>query len=342
MTRVGVVIPYFQRETGLLTRAVQSVLAQTAPDVALVIVIVDDASPHPAEDELATVDAGSRHQIIILQQDNAGPGAARNRGLDRLAREEVEYVAFLDSDDHWAPDHIGSALAALRDDADLVFDNHDRQQYGDEQSYFAAHGRLTRWLGGGDQAYLRPAGGELYDCEPRWLTLFFLNEFPAQTSTVVFRNTAALARVRFDPSFRSLGEDLLFFLEIGREARAVHCSSAVGVHCGAGVSIFHSALSWDHPDAPMRFANSLLLWSTVARRVARTPEERALADDRVRGFRRGYLFIALRSAIRQRRVHRPAIALVTRHGLVRWQHLPAALLGLATRAARSAPLFPEH
>ncbi len=47
----------------------------------------------------------------MIRQPNSGPGAARNRGI---AASRAEFVAFLDADDEWLPDHLATALAALR------------------------------------------------------------------------------------------------------------------------------------------------------------------------------------------------------------------------------------
>lgn len=341
MVRVGVVIPFFQRTPGLLERAVQSILRQDASDVLFTIVVVDDDSPCRAAAELDD-HFSSDHQLVVLSQPNSGPGVARNAGLDFLAHRPIDLVAFLDSDDYWTSDHIRSALQSLGSDADFYFDDHDREQYSDEASYFSAHGRLIEWQARKTGAYITPTGEQSFDCVKDVQSSFFLNEYPAQTSTVVYRKTPALADVRFDPAFRSLGEDLLFMLEAIGKSRKVRLRAAIGAHCGAGVSIYHSALSWDHPDAPMRFAYSLMLWSTVADRFSSDLAVRHLAADRVRGFRRGLVFIMVRSALRQKRVHRSALRLVTSRRLLSWHHIPRALLGLAVRKFRSVPLFPEH
>ncbi len=77
-----------------ISRAVDSVLAQTLQDFELLV--VDDGSTDNTRDVLASY--GGR--ICVLTKTNGGPAAARNHGL-RHARGR--YVAFLDADDHWRP-----------------------------------------------------------------------------------------------------------------------------------------------------------------------------------------------------------------------------------------------
>jgi succinoglycan biosynthesis protein ExoW len=340
MITVGVVIPYYQRDAGLLGAAIASVLAQDLQNVALRIVVVDDQSPRAAADDLAAISVPAPHRLDLLSQDNGGPGAARNRGLDHLAGTPIDYVAFLDSDDRWAPDHLRTALAVLGSDADFYFDDHVRVQYAYE-SYFAAHGRLARWQADQLIAPL-PIVGDAFECAPDGLIRFLLEDHPAQSSTVVFRLTDATRPLRFDASLRSLGEDLMFWIDLAKAARRTRLATAIGVTCGAGVSIFHSALSWDHPDAPLRFANSLLLWSKIGARADLSAAERALAQERVSGFERGFTYIWLRHLLRRRRWHARSLALVREQlGWGMGRMVPAAA-ALAARRARSLPLFPEH
>src|SRR5579864_635699 len=80
--------------------AIESALAQTiAPDE---VIVVDDGSA----DATADVVRGIASPLIVLaSQENSGPGAARNRGIE-IARSI--WVAFLDADDRWADDHAES------------------------------------------------------------------------------------------------------------------------------------------------------------------------------------------------------------------------------------------
>lgn len=100
---VSVVIPTYNR-AGTVAAAIESALAQQDPPDE--IIVVDDGST----DETAAVLAGFGGRIIALPQANAGVSGARNAGI---ARAKGDWVAFLDSDDVWAPERI----AILRRDA---------------------------------------------------------------------------------------------------------------------------------------------------------------------------------------------------------------------------------
>ena len=100
---VSVIIPTYNRGRWL-PATVASVLAQTLPS--LEILIVDDGST----DDTAAVCAEFSYPVRYIRQDNAGVGAARNRGA---AEARGEWLAFLDSDDLWTPDKLEVQLAAL-------------------------------------------------------------------------------------------------------------------------------------------------------------------------------------------------------------------------------------
>jgi len=89
----SVIIPTYNRRE-LLRQALASVLAQTFTDYE--IIVVDDGSTDGTREWLATVS----DQVRVLIQENRGPGAARNLGIQNAVGE---YVTFLDSDDIWFP-----------------------------------------------------------------------------------------------------------------------------------------------------------------------------------------------------------------------------------------------
>jgi glycosyltransferase involved in cell wall biosynthesis len=100
---VTVIIPTFNR-AAWLPETVRSVLSQTVAP--LEILIVDDGST----DDTEAVCGQFTEPVRYIRQDNAGVGAARNRGA---AEARGEWLAFLDSDDLWTPDKLEVQLAAL-------------------------------------------------------------------------------------------------------------------------------------------------------------------------------------------------------------------------------------
>jgi succinoglycan biosynthesis protein ExoO len=84
-----------------LTGAVRSALRQTLSNVE--VIIIDDASTDDSRDialDLAERDSRVR---VLLQQNNAGPAAARNAGL---AAAQGTWIAILDSDDFMHPERL--------------------------------------------------------------------------------------------------------------------------------------------------------------------------------------------------------------------------------------------
>lgn len=98
--------PHFQE-------AVASVLAQTLPDVELLL--IDDGSTDGSSDLARAWAAEHAPRVRYVEHAghaNLGMSAARNAGL---AAVTGALVAFLDADDVWLPEHLEHAVALLRD-----------------------------------------------------------------------------------------------------------------------------------------------------------------------------------------------------------------------------------
>ncbi|MGQ0779034.1 MAG: glycosyltransferase family 2 protein [Pseudonocardiales bacterium] len=107
--RVVTVMPTYRRPE-LLLHAVASALAQTITDH--LVVVVDDGGglpPLPSDPRLVAVS---------LSRNTGVAGLVRNVGI-RLTRSP--FLAFLDDDNRWRPDHLAHALAGLDRGADLVY-----------------------------------------------------------------------------------------------------------------------------------------------------------------------------------------------------------------------------
>lgn len=96
---VSVVIPAYNAEA-YIVRSIDTVLAQSFPD--LEVVIVDDGSTDHTSNILDWY-AGNYGNVIVIRQDNMGVQAARNTGIENA---NGEYIGFVDSDDMIRPDMI--------------------------------------------------------------------------------------------------------------------------------------------------------------------------------------------------------------------------------------------
>lgn len=97
---VTVVMPALNRES-LISRALESASAQELPPRQ--VIVVDDGST----DRTAEVARRSGAHVLSMPK-RSGSGPARNAGIEAAT---TEWVAFLDSDDEWWPQHLGTALA---------------------------------------------------------------------------------------------------------------------------------------------------------------------------------------------------------------------------------------
>jgi len=105
---VSVVIPAFNSER-FLGEALASVSAQTYAPVETIV--VDDGS----SDGTAAV-ARAHPGITLIEQDNSGPSAARNRGF---AASRGEFVAFHDSDDLMTPDKLSVQVGHMLENPEV-------------------------------------------------------------------------------------------------------------------------------------------------------------------------------------------------------------------------------
>ena len=108
-----IVMPLYNKEN-YVSATIESVLGQTFTDWRLFV--VDDGS---RDGGVAAVEQFGDSRISILRQRNAGPGAARNRGISSGGSA---WIAFLDADDLWLPAHLEvlDSIRRLFPDAALI------------------------------------------------------------------------------------------------------------------------------------------------------------------------------------------------------------------------------
>lgn len=192
---ITVIIPCAGREQ-LLARALASVACQTfAPNE---VIVVDDGSCPPLRLP-REVDASCR---LVRLPENRGAPAARNAGLELASGE---FVALLDSDDEWFPNHLEHLVnIALRYTTDIPL--------------LVIGGFRAKDAEGCDH----DASTHLHAGDPR-RSLILLTHRTMTTSTFLINRAALDGGLRFDPSLPAL-QDYDFALRAASAGRLVASS----------------------------------------------------------------------------------------------------------------------
>ncbi len=288
MHKLSVVVPFFQREPGILARALYSIRSQRSipSDWAVEVIVVDDASPCPAQDEVRGLDFEDPLHLKVVRQENGGVAAARNRALDE-ADQSTTLVAFLDSDDIWPADHLSRAIQALDSGFDLYFT--DNRRAGHHSSYISHCAPET----GRIIASSQQKTGVVEIPADRVVGLI-VKEFPTQASTVVYKRDLA-ARLRFNTTLKSAGEDVLFFSMLAASASRIGFDLDNCVECGSGVNMYFGNFGWDNPKCMAIRVDQVLAHRLIGRVVNLSPESKRLNDAEVIYYRRQLGFHTIRN-----------------------------------------------
>src|SRR3981081_685237 len=109
--RVSIIIPSY-KTADLIAACLDSVFAQTFQDFEAIV--VNDGSPDTPE--LEKVLQPYLDRIVYIKQVNKRAAGARNTAI---AKARGEFLAFLDSDDTWMPNHLESQMKQFEADPAL-------------------------------------------------------------------------------------------------------------------------------------------------------------------------------------------------------------------------------
>jgi glycosyltransferase involved in cell wall biosynthesis len=115
--KVSIIIPLYNKSP-YIERALASIAAQTFRDFQ--VIVVDDGSTDDGPKKIQRMAIGSDPKAMVgrlIRQANAGPGAARNRGISKA---QGELLAFLDADDEWLPDYLAENVRLLEEQGPKV------------------------------------------------------------------------------------------------------------------------------------------------------------------------------------------------------------------------------
>lgn len=108
--KVSVLIPCYNAEKFIFS-TVSSVLNQTYQDFE--IIIVNDGCHDNTEN---IVKSFNDSRIVYIYQENAGPSAARNKGIKNASGD---YIAFLDADDFWYPEKLKKQMKVFDENPNI-------------------------------------------------------------------------------------------------------------------------------------------------------------------------------------------------------------------------------
>lgn len=290
MTKVNVIIPFYQEKAGILKAAVLSALNQKTR-VSVHIIVVDDESPVSAREELQDVHPKEQFTISIVEKKNGGAGAARNAGLESVD-SDTDYVAFLDSDDIWSDSHLERAVWALSNGYDFYFS--DFYQLNQEVTAFARAGRIRI------EEHRR-----IHDSEPIFeYSGNMINQIIAGniigTSTVVF-NFSKYPSHRFLTHLRHAGEDYIFWLQLASNIKKIAFSSESECRYGSGVNLYADS-GWGTDKYLKIVHDDIKYRKYLLARFPLTPDQKRSISGRISKLRVDYCRGLVHNLLRNRRL----------------------------------------
>jgi glycosyltransferase involved in cell wall biosynthesis len=225
MARVSAIIPVYNG-AATIAEAIESALAQSYPGIE--VIVVNDGST----DRTAEVLRGYGERVKVIDRPNGGIAAARNTGV---AAANGEFLAFLDSDDIWAPTMIDRTMAALDGNPDCVL----------AYTNCAVIDSDGRDL---DSALI----GKGVDHSPT-LDEMLSRLWPIMPSAVVMRRTTYDSCGGFLEEFRSYGfEDVIFWLRVREQGEFCYLPERL---VKWRFSLYPNALKtgWRKPEARISF-----------------------------------------------------------------------------------------
>jgi glycosyltransferase involved in cell wall biosynthesis len=275
---VSICIPAYKADR-FIGETLESVRAQTFADWE--IIVVEDGS-HDGTEGIVRAFARSVTQPVTFLRHEANQGLPGTRNT-AIAHARGEWIALIDSDDLWTPDHLTNALAeARRSNADLI---HTGVIMFDSDT--------------GADLETRAPSTAARNAFPRSL---FLGDYIIQPSSVLLRRDTCRRVGGFNPRSRYV-EDRELWLRLVRAGARVSYADGLTCryrqHAGAmtrnaaamavGIAeVFESNVDWDAVPSELRRERAASAWLSAGRLVMRqNPGEARQHFSRALRHRRG-------------------------------------------------------
>lgn len=214
---VSVIMPVYNGER-FIEAALHSALAQDFGDFE--IVVLDDGSTDASTDIARDYAGRYRQHVRYFRQENGGFCAARNAAI---AAARGRYLALLDCDDLWMPQHLSQAIEVLESDAGAVLVHADVRFIDEDGAVLAEFLDKERWAQWGHDPF----------------KAILLRYEHVACATTVFPRALALELGGFDLRYSGLGcEDRDLWLRLALRGKVRHLpyhAADYRVHAG-GVS----------------------------------------------------------------------------------------------------------
>lgn len=202
-TTISVLIPSYNAEA-FICEALDSIASQSRrPDQ---IIVVDDGSTDYTSERVEQWSLKTEIKVDVFKQKNQGAAAARNAGIRATA---CQWIALLDADDLWLPEHLARLEQVIRMQPGLIAAFSDGVYFGankeDSQPFTRGKALAVGIKHDGQDFYVLSEG--LYESLLPGLYII--------PSSLIFRRDAALLAGLFDEAIRYI-EDRDFVLRLSR------------------------------------------------------------------------------------------------------------------------------